>query len=211
MKQELRIVATSDTHSEHHNIEIPDGDLFLHCGDATKKGTAKEIKEFLLWIDSLKFKYKVIISGNHDELFSGNPRLARKMIPDNVIYLQHSETEICGWKIYGDPTVPRRGSAAFSLPKGSQIMRHCRSMIPMDTDILVTHAPPFEILDKNQKNVHAGCEYLRHRVNVVKPKYHFFGHIHDGHGTDELNGTQFFNVAYLNKHSQRVIVVDIEP
>lgn len=52
------------------------------------------------------------------------------------------------------------------------------SMIPENTDILVTHGPPYGILDTNIQNQHTGCPHLLQRVLAIKPRLHVFGHIH---------------------------------
>ena len=50
-----------------------------------------------------------------------------------------------------------------------------------DVDILITHQPPFMILDVG-KSDHVGCEYLLERVKKMKPRLHIFGHIHESYG-----------------------------
>ena len=55
-------------------------------------------------------------------------------------------------------------------------------LIPDDTDILVTHGPPYKILDKTDSGEEPGCKLLANRVAVVKPKVHIFGHIHESYG-----------------------------
>lgn len=53
--------------------------------------------------------------------------------------------------------------------------------IPDDTDILVTHTPPVGHGDLCCTGVRAGCVELLTTVQQrVKPKYHVFGHIHEG-------------------------------
>lgn len=204
-------VAMSDTHSEiPDDLIMPPGDIFSHCGDATKKGTVEEIRDYFNWLSLLPYKYKVIIAGNHDHLFADNPKLMRKMLPKDVIYLENSGVEICGWKIYGSPNTPRAGSSAFSRHRGHQMREVWRS-IPSDTDILLTHCPPAGIQDTTIRGESAGCESLRHKVMQVQPKYHFFGHIHQGFGKTELNGTTFCNVAYLNQISQTVTEIELIP
>ena len=69
--------------------------------------------------------------------------------------------------------------------------------IPDDTDILITHTPPFGILDFDD-NINYGSEELLSRISVVQPRLHFFGHIHSQHGTTVLNGTIFSNGAIMN-------------
>jgi Icc-related predicted phosphoesterase len=49
-------------------------------------------------------------------------------------------------------------------------------------DILVTHCPPYKILDKADSGKHGGSKALRNKVLEIKPKFHLFGHIHEGSG-----------------------------
>ena len=58
-------------------------------------------------------------------------------------------------------------------------------LIPDDTDILITHGPPYGHGDKiATKNLdHVGCKSLYEEViSRIKPKFHIFGHIHESHG-----------------------------
>ena len=34
----------SDTHNMHDRCEVPEGDVLIHCGDFTNKGTLKEMQ-----------------------------------------------------------------------------------------------------------------------------------------------------------------------
>ena len=50
--------------------------------------------------------------------------------------------------------------------------------IPEDTDIVITHGPPYGILDKIYNGQSVGCKILLNVIERVKPKVHIFGHIH---------------------------------
>ena len=51
--------------------------------------------------------------------------------------------------------------------------------IPWDIDVLVSHGPPFGILDTAPiSGLHEGCRELSDAVVRVSPKLHVFGHIH---------------------------------
>jgi Icc-related predicted phosphoesterase len=63
--------------------------------------------------------------------------------------------------------------------------------------ILVTHGPPFGILDKGILDLHAGSTALKKFVNRAKPLVHIFGHIHQNCGSFK----NFFNVSYWNQKS----------
>lgn len=55
------------------------------------------------------------------------------------------------------------------------------NLIPDDTDVLITHSPPLGFGDLTSTGVRAGCVDLLHCVQKrIKPKYHVYGHIHEG-------------------------------
>jgi Icc-related predicted phosphoesterase len=66
--------------------------------------------------------------------------------------------------------------------------------IPVGTDIVVTHGPPYGILDQNLEGEHCGSRALLKHIQRVKPRLHCFGHIHlYGGVSKEIGGTTFLN------------------
>ena len=77
-------------------------------------------------------------------------------------------------------------------------MREAWEGVPTDIDILITHAPPYKILDKAIKNNgydHVGVKAIAKYLEKTKAKIHVFGHIHEAKGKEERNGIRFYNVA----------------
>lgn len=68
-------------------------------------------------------------------------------------------------------------------------------MIPPDTDILITHGPPYGFADKTYGGLSVGCEELIKVIDVIKPKVHVFGHIHEGYGIARNDHTVFINAS----------------
>src|SRR3712207_5545038 len=108
-----RIVCISDTHNRNEQITVPEGDILIHAGDATFRGTIDEIERFNNWFAALPHRYKIFVAGNHDWLFQTDNRLVRSLLNENIIYLQDSSTEIDGIKFYGSPWQPRFYDWAF--------------------------------------------------------------------------------------------------
>lgn len=211
-----RIVAISDTHSRHEQFgTLPDGDILIHAGDATVQGKFDEVIEFNRWLGTLPHKHKIFVAGNHDFLFEKSPNFARTLIP-NVTYLQDAFVMVEGLKIYGSPWQPRFHDWAFNLDRGSDIARQW-ALIPEDTDILVTHGPPYGILDRVSDRwtgaaEAVGCEELLPVVQRIKPRAHIFGHIHADYGQHTQGGTRFVNASNCNEQYQLVhppIVFDL--
>jgi Icc-related predicted phosphoesterase len=68
--------------------------------------------------------------------------------------------------------------------------------IPDDTDILVTHTPPVGHGDLCCTGVRAGCVELLTTVQQrVQPKYHVFGHIHEGYGISSDGKIIYINAS----------------
>jgi Icc-related predicted phosphoesterase len=102
-----------------------------------------------------------------------------------------------GYNIFGSPYTPIFHNWAFMLsPEG---LKAKWKEIPDNTDILITHGPPKDVLDKCITGINAGCEFLREEVlNRVKPKYHIFGHIHETYGIEKIDDTTFINASNVN-------------
>ena len=207
----LTLVCISDTHTKHDYIKVPDGDILVHAGDCSFTGTIAAIASFNTWLGTLPHKHKIVIAGNHDWLFQTDPALATSLLT-NATYLQDSGVEIEGFKFWGSPVSPEFNAWAFNRKRGKEINRHWK-MIPMGTDVLITHGPPHGILDQTAHKQSVGCRNLGNRVFVVRPQFHIFGHIHEGYGMRCANGTTFINASSVNAlyiPTNAPIVVDLE-
>ena len=206
------ITAISDTHSKHRYCEsdLPGGDLLIHAGDFMNSGYHKrEATEFLDWFSSIKgYDKKVFIAGNHDRIIENDPTWSQLTIADytNLIYLEDEDFALydidddSSVKIYGSPWQPEFYNWAFNLPRNSEELKARWDAIPEDTDILVTHGPPFGHLDiPGGQSIRVGCEVLRYRVDEIKPKIHVFGHIHGSAGYYYNGHTHFINASILNE------------
>lgn len=201
----MRVVAISDTHGLHNQLQLPKGDMLLHSGDVANIGSKQDVVAFLNWFSQQDFKYKIFIAGNHDFYFERNSeKEIAGLIPDNVIYLSDSGVTIAGINIWGSPVQPRFGNWAFNRDRGADIDQHWQ-LIPENTDILLTHGPPHGILDKTFQGLDVGCEMLLQRINEIQPKYSIFGHIHEAYGQVTKNNIHFINASVVNL---RYIVVN---
>jgi Icc-related predicted phosphoesterase len=195
--QLMKCIAVSDTHGKHADLQIPDGDVLIHAGDILRCGLIEELEIFNEWLGTLPHRHKLIIAGNHDWCFERKPVEARKILT-NGSYLQDEAVSIDGLVFYGSPWQPAFMNWAFNLPRGKKIARKW-DQIPHQTDVLITHGPSYGILDECIDGKKAGCEELVHALKRIKPRYHVFGHIHEGYGVIERNGVTYVN-ASINTH-----------
>ena len=188
----LTIVLISDTHELHREVEVPPGDILIHAGDFTMNSkSAEKLLDFNEWLGELPHAYRVVIPGNHDSVVED---ASRRALITNATLLINETVEIMGLKLWGSPTTPLLGEA-FGVVSDT-VRAKLYSRIPADTDILVTHGPPYGILDKAPgSHHHEGCNQLLAAVRKVKPMLHVFGHIHRAYGTESTNDTLFVNVA----------------
>jgi len=185
----MSIVHLSDTHNKHHLLKnLPKADIIIHSGDISVSGSEREIMEFIEWFGKLPYKYKIFVAGNHDDcLFGANI----EGIPNNCFYLCNSSITIEGVKFYGTPM--------FMEDIISGNYDNNIQQIPNDTNILITHQPPYCILDSSA-NINYGDSVLLQTVLKIQPKYHLFGHVHDAYGIEKIDNTTFVNAAILDEH-----------
>jgi len=209
----MKIVCISDNHGRHKKIKnIPEGDVLVHAGDVTSSGKIEMLDNFNKWLGELPHKHKIIIAGNHDWCFAREHRLIAREMISNATYLEDSEIIIDGVKFYGSPWQPEFCDWAFNLPRGESLAK-VWNRIPDDTNVLITHGPPYGILDLNLDDEPCGCEDLLNKImSLSKLKCHIFGHIHEGYGIKEELGVKFINASSCNFEYQPInkpIVIDI--
>lgn len=61
---------------------------------------------------------------------------------------------------------------------------------------MLTHGPPYKILDRTSRNEDVGCEHLLRAVQRCRPRLHCFGHIHEGWGAQRRNWLEKTSKAY---------------
>ncbi|KAJ7793411.1 Metallo-dependent phosphatase-like protein [Mycena olivaceomarginata] len=200
-----RFVLLSDTHTKR--CDVPDGDVLLHSGDLTERGTLKELRSTMEWLYALPHRVKIIIAGNHDSAIhrewyeenwqelslhrsndtpeSSTCSRDHRRLRANIVYLEDEEYKFKvrdggkEWSVYGSPWSPYYGDWAFGYERedGEALI----SKFPK-TDILLTHGPPRNILDLTISKDRAGCAALTAALPTLRPKLHVFGHIHEARG-----------------------------
>jgi len=210
----MRLVCIADTHGMHRDMPpIPNGDVLIHAGDCLGAGSLDELEEFDQWLGSLPHRHKILIAGNHDWAFEETPEAARLMVR-NAHYLEDSGIEIEGVRFWGSPWTPRFRDWAFNLTRGEPLAKRW-AQIPEATDVLITHGPPWGILDEAGANFDiqmVGCHDLLERLASLSVKAHVFGHIHECYGTRERDGIQFINASTCDERyrpTNRPIMVDL--
>ena len=184
----ISILHLSDTHGQHRRLtELPDADILVHSGDFTMNGSEREAIDFMNWFCDLPCPHKIFICGNHDACLHG-AKIGG--LDKNVHYLCNSGVVIDGVKFYGVPM--------FMEDCISDRQSRNYAAIPADTDVLITHCPPYGVLDFDD-GINYGSTELLAKVEEIKPHLHLFGHIHKQHGVEKKGLTTFSNGAIMNE------------
>lgn len=183
----LNIFHFSDTHGNHELIRVPKCDIAIFSGDeSTGFNPSKSYKQtcdFIHWFSMLDVETKIFVAGNHSTALASTvygPELKEEMEKRGIIYLEDELYEhYSGLTIYGNPATEYRGDHwAFNYVEDRF------KNIP-SCDIIVTHCPPYGILDSapafGHKNLieHCGSERLLNQLKQIDFKLNLFGHIHD--------------------------------
>lgn len=203
----LRVVSISDTHNMHEQIELPEGDLIIHCGDFSSEGSKSEFSSFLNWFKKLNFKYKILVPGNHDKYLEKYQYEDLKRFEEiGINILISRKLEIEKYNFFGFPYVPYCGDWAFTYRLWNyKIVAPVFSLdIPNELDVLICHGGPYKKLDRCKDGSEVGCKYLAQRIKETNPRYCIFGHIHESNGIIEEEDTTFINCSICNEYYEPV-------
>lgn len=188
----MKICIISDNHS-NYDFEVPDADVLIHCGDFSFKGNPIEMMNFRDWITKQPHTHKLFIWGNHEKI-EQQELYWRDYIEYETgakcIHNLQEPIDVDGLKICGSSYTPTFGRWAFMMDD-EQRKRYWENA--PDCDILVSHGPPYGLLDTVEgleiepgKLENLGCIHLRKYIERIKPKLVCFGHIHSSYGQMNL-------------------------
>lgn len=201
----------SDLHGYYPQLD--GGDLLIVAGDLTRSDQPYQYEFLYDILKQKKYKKIIIVAGNHDGcLQNGNV----EFVEDSLIeYLCDSGTEFEGLKIWGSPwTLTFEGMnpkyKAFTCDTEEELAAKF-ALIPDDVDILVTHSPPYEIMDEvmnyeTGKIESVGSKALNKKIGCFtnKPVVHIWGHIHECYGKEEWRDAIYINASHMNAYFKPV-------
>ncbi|OOF94607.1 hypothetical protein ASPCADRAFT_50140 [Aspergillus carbonarius ITEM 5010] len=241
MRRRTRFVCVSDTHAytpSEAGFKLPAGDVLIHAGDLTNHGSSAELRKTMSWIATAEFEVKIIICGNHDvtldpgfyaeygSQFHGQ-RLedTQKCIEivtqasPSIIYLRHQSALVrLTWpngpntvfKIFGSPYSQSSGSWAYGYESSDAAALW--NTIPLDTDIVVTHTPPYSHCDSRTGGISVGCKALRGALSNVRPLLAICGHVHESRGSERVRWYPRPAAATVDRQEQENQVIrDVLP
>lgn len=172
---ELKIVIAGN-----HDLDLHEDYYVKHSGETeiVSRGEVKENKE--LWTGAEAKEAGIFY------LEEGLKTFTLKSGATFTIYTSPWQPEFYDWA-FNYP----RDEDRFNPPATSSDPEPCNPIPswPM-VDIILTHGPPYGILDKTARGDDAGCEFLRNAVRRARPRLHCFGHIHEGWGAQRIKWNQ---------------------
>jgi len=176
-------------------LGIEPDDLLEELSAADNTGKDEESKIDIIYRQALKLKVRDIqdilaesdkpiyfIMGNDDGIVAGGLEWEnyKNQVNINQKRIQYKEYGFVGYQ-YTSPFV----GGLFEKPEldQRQDFLELEKLIDSKT-ILVTHGPPYGILDHVPGNAGYGSKNLRDLINRKTPGYHLFGHIHQCFGSD---------------------------
>jgi len=208
----------SDLHGELPKLE--GGDVLIVAGDLTISHKPIEFDNFFEWLRNQDYKYKIVIGGNHDSYLQKNIMYGQismdfgKQLDGSYdfYYLCEASVTIEGVKFFGTPWTSTFDGInplckAFTVD-GEIQLRQKWKIIPEDTDVLITHCPPYGIGDLVKGYFHpsenVGSIDLLDKVLSSNIRLHVFGHIHNGYGVTRIkrdsddHETIYVNASIMN-------------
>jgi Icc-related predicted phosphoesterase len=214
----MKICAVSDLHG-CLDFETPESDVLILAGDLCPNfhnrfwANDRECKaqgiwlgtKFREWLKRQPARHKIATLGNHD-IVGDHP----EWMPDLPwTLLLDQSVEIEGVKFYGSPWCVEFMDWSFNLPEEKLAEKY--SLIPADTDVLISHGPPYGFGDQIEPgSEHLGSTSLAERIKELKILLTVCGHIHGGNGVYELATGEWpsvvANVSLLNEQYELVNV-----
>lgn len=173
-------------------------------------GYESEVRAFAKWLDKQKQASHIIgVPGNHELEFEKHMPASKAWFTEQcprANLLINEAIKIEGVTFYGSPITPFFCNWAWNKHRGEQIQPYWDA-IPVETQVLITHGPPYGILDQTTcadgtpREDRLGCSQLLKRTKEIKGlELHFFGHIH-AQGGRQLHeeGVSYYNAAICDK------------
>lgn len=199
--------------------EMKEGVTLLAISDI--HGKVGAVKEFVTSIDvsDVRAVDAVVIAG--DVADPQNPGTFHRVVAEiakigkPVFYVRGNwDVNAPAGVVNEDPLVADLEGLGPVELNGATLVGHAASLEPVRRSlkkpvVLVTHYPPFSILDRGrrleaaQQGSHTGLPEVNYLVSHYKPVAHVFGHCHALGGLDvKRGGTVFVNVARLDRVSR---------
>lgn len=203
----MRIAAIADLHG--YLPELPPCDVLVIAGDICPDGRPGTQLQWLgtkfrAWLP--KKTPVVAVWGNHDFVGARVPVSSLLQLP--VTFLQDDYVVIDGVKFHGTPWHPWINDWWVFGTSEERLADHWQEIQP-DTDVLISHGPPYQILDRCLDGEHVGSKTQRAWLDAHPVPLTICGHIHEAVGNIFVGKSHFANVSLVDFNYQPINAVQI--
>lgn len=196
----MKILCVSDLHGKLP--QLPPADVLLIAGDLmpTRRHFRDDLYQWRWlkdkwepWLAKHTFEKVFVVWGNHDWYGYFNHGV---YLGDRVSILTDRSEVYGGLKFYGSPWQREFCDWAFNLTEEELAAKS--ELIPDDTDVLISHGPPYGLGDQvspRRHTEHLGSPSLISRIDVLSPSLVVYGHIHGGNGVYQHKESTLINAA----------------
>ncbi len=191
----MKLLCTSDIHRSAalcgnilNTIETENIDIFINAGDFLDNHLAYN---FFKELDSRKTR-SFITPGNWDRNL--NYKSKHVTVDNNGIFAHEGYHFLCI-----GPDTPFNHEETLDTVKD----------IDSEKLVMITHYPPYGILDHAWSTPHAGHMEYRRFISAKNPCIHIFGHIHESNGAEKLSNTLAINCALADHGRGKAYIIDL--
>lgn len=194
----MKILAIADVESKSlwdyfEKSKLEGVDIIISCGDLDPNYLS-----FLATFTSAPVLY---VHGNHDEKYEKNP-------PGGCICIEDKIYVHKGVRIMGLGGSMEYTGGQHQYTENAMVFRVFK-MLPQlllrrGFDILVTHAPAYEIND-GEDLPHRGFQIFRTLLETCKPKYFLHGHVHMNYGRKHKRYDLYGETQVINTYERCII------
>jgi Icc-related predicted phosphoesterase len=208
----MRLVCLSDLHGDHSALlQILDdagpADVVVLAGDLTHFGEPRDA-ETIVRLAADAGGRVLAVAGNCDSR-AIDARLAELGVSLMRTAVVHEKAAF-----YGLSAMPIWMRSMYELTEDeiADVLRDGRGQLDGQLDgrfeVLVSHPPPRGCqLDRTRRGEHVGSTAVREWVEQVGPALVVCGHIHEGRGSEMINGTQVVNCGLAQQGCYAVVTL----
>ena len=207
-----RLVFISDTHRTEAWLNLPPGDVLVHCGDALLEDrdegqrSVDAFADFARWFQRQPHRHKLLVAGNHDAVLerlgpSGVHKILSAAAPGpadrgGALYLRDSTAtlRIDGRALTVAATPYSNANSAASANRAYQggVETLVDWLVALGAALDASTAPLDLLL------THGPADALGDWVGAHQPRLHAYGHVHSAYGATWRHHRQGRSTFVLN-------------
>ena len=178
--------------------KLEDIDLIISCGDLDPGYLS-----FLVTLSSVPVLY---VHGNHDGKYEICP-------PEGCICIEDKIYEYKGVRILGLGGSMRYSEGKYQYTERQMKQRAAKLRLQLlrkgGFDILVTHAPAYQIND-GRDLPHQGFQVFKRLIEKYQPKFFLHGHVHLTYGRNQKRYDKYRQTHIINAYERCVFDFEAE-